>query len=74
MAGLVRFWMCLLLVLVAGLGCETRLLHPSPVILKKKGALMEQAQEIIKATISARVRVEYNVDRLSPGGPDPKHH
>lgn len=73
MAGLVRFWVCLLLVLVAGLGCETRVLHPSPLV-KKKGVLMEQAQEIIKATISARLHVEYNVDRISPGGPDPKHH
>ncbi|KAG5579020.1 hypothetical protein H5410_049647 [Solanum commersonii] len=34
--------------------------------------MMETAREIIKERL--RHAIKYNVKRLSPGGPDPKHH
>ncbi|PWA41713.1 hypothetical protein CTI12_AA551480 [Artemisia annua] len=58
--------------------CETRILIGSLSTKNNEGTLIERAREILEVSAKKHNMVElskhYNTDRLSPGGPDPKHH
>ncbi|KAK9674485.1 hypothetical protein RND81_12G235700 [Saponaria officinalis] len=74
--GVLKFWFCLVLLLVVVSSSDSRLLPPT-LPVKGNDELIEQAKEIIRARMqrdgmSASL---YAVsDRYSPGGPDPHHH
>ncbi|KAK4363971.1 hypothetical protein RND71_015329 [Anisodus tanguticus] len=65
-----RFWLCLILILLSCLRSESRPLEPSS--QRRREAMMETAREILKERLIHSVK--YDVNRYSPGGPDPKHH
>lgn len=67
-----RFLLCLILIIL--LSCPPSESRPLGKSLQRRGEtmMMETAQEIIKERL--RHAIKYNVKRLSPGGPDPKHH
>ncbi|KAK8610717.1 hypothetical protein V6N13_081873 [Hibiscus sabdariffa] len=41
---------------------------------KKKSTLMQECSEAIKASMKRNIRNPFELERLSPGGPDPHHH
>ncbi|KAK8610514.1 hypothetical protein V6N13_081670 [Hibiscus sabdariffa] len=41
---------------------------------KNKSALMQEGREAIKASIKRNIGNPFELERLSPGGPDPHHH
>lgn len=70
-----RFCFCLLLILLSFTSSETRALDQ--LASKRKQALIESAQEILKVNLRRQemeIQGRYKVNRVSPGGPDPKHH
>lgn len=73
MASPLRLWFFLCLVLLSIRVSETRILYEN-----NGGAMMERAREILQVSTKKHDMVElsrrYDTDRLSPGGPDPKHH
>ncbi|KAK4373952.1 hypothetical protein RND71_004629 [Anisodus tanguticus] len=40
---------------------------------RKRNTLMETAQEILRERLQTTHAIKYNINRISPGGPDPKH-
>lgn len=73
MASLLRLWFFIYLVLLSVRVSETRIITRNNV-----GTLIERAREILEVSTQKHDMVElkqrYNTNRLSPGGPDPKHH
>lgn len=74
-----RFCFCFILVLLILFSTSESRTAPRVFLHgKRKETLMEKAQEILKE-ISRKQgtflhRSLYDVNRLAPGGPDPKHH
>lgn len=69
MAASTRFWFFLSLVLLLLTISEARILNG--------GGLIEKAREILEETTRRHNMEEqsaHDVNRTSPGGPDPKHH
>ncbi|GMP74423.1 hypothetical protein CsSME_00031847 [Camellia sinensis var. sinensis] len=65
---MLRFLVCLILVLLSFPGSETRLLHPQV-----------EGRKNVTASFEAMFRTfevvnHYQPQRNSPGGPDPQHH
>ncbi|KAK4344569.1 hypothetical protein RND71_034745 [Anisodus tanguticus] len=71
MASLIRFWLCFILILLSCHRSESRPLEPSTQ-RRREMMMMETAREIIKERL--RHAIKYDVKRLSPRGPNPKHH
>ncbi|KAL1537716.1 hypothetical protein AAHA92_30201 [Salvia divinorum] len=66
-----KFWFCFFLIAFAFSASQSRLLPPP-----ERRALVDSAREAIKESLRRKEMAEnwYHVDRVSPGGPDPKHH
>ncbi|KAK9688801.1 hypothetical protein RND81_09G011900 [Saponaria officinalis] len=75
--GALRFWLCLVLLVLVISCSDSRPLPPTLSIKGDDKSIMEHAEKIIKARMQDNVasRSLYDVfDRYSPGGPDPHHH
>lgn len=80
MAGATRFlfWFVLSLFLLSFTISEARIV--TSLLLKERngGRLIEKARDILEVNTRRHNMEElssrYNVNRRSPGGPDPKHH
>ena len=75
-----RFWVCLILVVLPFVRTEPQPLSPFSEGNGKKalGAFIEKAKEEFKERLrreeDANRNMLYKLKRQSPGGPDPKHH
>lgn len=73
-----KFWLCLFLICVS----LSRLSASRPLQLRfpntdgsKRGRMMREAEEVLKANMKKLMERGFNESmRLSPGGPDPRHH
>uniref|UniRef100_A0A1J3J328 CLAVATA3/ESR (CLE)-related protein 1 n=1 Tax=Noccaea caerulescens TaxID=107243 RepID=A0A1J3J328_NOCCA len=73
-----KFWLCLFLICVS----LSRLSASRPLQLRfpnadgsKRGRMMREAEEVLKANMEKLMERGFNESmRLSPGGPDPRHH
>ena len=78
MASSLRLWFFLFLVLFSVRAAESRVLIGSLSSKNNGGSLIERAEEILVVSTRRHDMEElskrYNTNRLSPGGPDPKHH
>ncbi|KAK4363972.1 hypothetical protein RND71_015330 [Anisodus tanguticus] len=70
MACLIRFWYCLILILLLCPHFLSRPLESSS--QRKREMMMETVREIIRKRL--RHTIKYDVKQLSLEGPDPKHH
>ncbi|KAK4363973.1 hypothetical protein RND71_015331 [Anisodus tanguticus] len=72
MASLIRLWLlCFILILLSCPGFKSRPFEPSSQ-RRRETMMMKTAREIIRDRL--RHAVKYDVKRLSPRGPNPKHH
>ncbi|KAH0751470.1 hypothetical protein KY290_004691 [Solanum tuberosum] len=71
MASSIRFWLCFILILLSCPRFESCPLEPFT-SKRKETTMMETAREIIRERMSHAIK--YEVKRLSPRGPNPKHH
>ncbi|EOA34397.1 hypothetical protein CARUB_v10021925mg [Capsella rubella] len=73
-----KFWLCLLLICVSlSLSSASRPLQQrSPKEDRIKGGrMMREAEKVLKASMEKLMESGFNESkRLSPGGPDPRHH
>ncbi|KAK4342096.1 hypothetical protein RND71_037912 [Anisodus tanguticus] len=67
-----RFWFCFFVILLSCLGSESRPLEAFTE--KRREMVMKIAREIIRERLHKARPIKYDVNRVSPGGPDPKHH
>ncbi|KAJ0256397.1 CLAVATA3/ESR [Hirschfeldia incana] len=76
-----KFWLCLFLICSGGASrssasrpMQERFAN-STAEGKKKGRMMREAEEVLKANMEKLMERGFNESkRLSPGGPDPRHH
>uniref|UniRef100_M1B8U9 Uncharacterized protein n=1 Tax=Solanum tuberosum TaxID=4113 RepID=M1B8U9_SOLTU len=74
MASASRFllWFIIIILLSYCLSLESRPLET--LLPRKRSTLMETAQEILRERLQRKDAFKYHVNRLSPDGPDPRHH
>lgn len=68
----VRIWFCFFVILLSCLCSESRPLGAFSG--EKKETMMKIAQDILREQVLKAHSIKYDVNRTSPGGPDPKHH
>ncbi|KAF8089365.1 hypothetical protein N665_0508s0013 [Sinapis alba] len=73
-----KFWLCLFLICVplsrssASRPMQQRFANAEG---KKRGRMMREAEKVLKANMEKLMERGFNESkRLSPGGPDPRHH
>ena len=75
MNSLIKFWLCLFLIVSSFSNSETRSFGTFPIPNKGHRALMRTAQQVLQASIERQAgRRLFEPTRVSPGGPDPHHH
>ncbi|XP_018458559.1 CLAVATA3/ESR (CLE)-related protein 1 [Raphanus sativus] len=73
-----KFWLCLFLICVslsrssASRPMQQQFANSEG---KKRGRMMKEAERVLKANMEKLMERGFNESkRLSPGGPDPRHH
>ncbi|PHT77078.1 hypothetical protein T459_20600 [Capsicum annuum] len=67
-----RFWLCFFIIFLSCIGSESRPLEAFSG--ERKETMMEIARDILRERLLKARSIKYDVNRISPGGPDPKHH
>ncbi|XP_019085826.1 PREDICTED: CLAVATA3/ESR (CLE)-related protein 1 [Camelina sativa] len=73
-----KFWLCLFLICVSlSISSASRPLQQRSPNADgvKRGRMMREAEKVLKASMEKLMERGFNESmRLSPGGPDPRHH
>ncbi|KAK4728009.1 hypothetical protein R3W88_032926 [Solanum pinnatisectum] len=75
MASISRFLLCFIIIILLSF-CISLESRPLETLLpRKRSTPMETAQEILrKRLLQRKDAFKYHINRLSPDGPDPRHH